>query len=106
MKRYRIKKEIKSLARGGVSLSASSPPVLEHSFTPDHLARLVKDGALELIEDEAVTAVFDNSEANATKSAIELADKHGLELWSVNGTGNGGRITLGDVKALVENDDA
>jgi pyruvate/2-oxoglutarate dehydrogenase complex dihydrolipoamide acyltransferase (E2) component len=104
MKRYRVKKEIKSLARGGVSLSASSPPVLEHSFTPDLLARLVKDGALELIEDEPETAVIENSEANATKSAIELADEHGLQLWSVTGTGKGGRITLSDVRALVEDE--
>ena len=45
--------------------------------------------------------IVSNADANATPSAKKLADKHNLMLYSVKGTGKGGKITLNDVKALV-----
>lgn len=41
-------------------------------------------------------------EVKASNAARKLAEKHNLILWSVNGTGKGGAITLADVKKLVK----
>jgi len=40
-------------------------------------------------------------EIDATKGAIEVAAEYGINLKDVEGTGKGGRITVGDIKALV-----
>jgi len=40
-------------------------------------------------------------EVNATDSALAFASENDIDLKDVAGTGAGGRITLGDVKALV-----
>lgn len=41
-------------------------------------------------------------EVKASNAARKLAEKHNLGLWSVNGTGKGGAITLADVRKLVK----
>ena len=43
-----------------------------------------------------------NRKIKASKAAHALAAKHNLLLWSVNGTGRGGSITLKDVQKLVK----
>ncbi len=44
----------------------------------------------------------DQVEVNATKAALELAEKEGIDLSSVKGTGSEGRITLNDVRKAVK----
>jgi len=44
----------------------------------------------------------DQVEINATKAAQELADKEGIDLKSVKGSGAEGRITLNDVRKAVK----
>lgn len=46
--------------------------------------------------------IYPNSEANASAAVIKLADKHNLLLWSVRGTGRGGKIVMSDVKKLIQ----
>ncbi len=42
------------------------------------------------------------AQINATSGAVRYAKKHGVDLSGVRGSGTGGKITLQDVKALVE----
>jgi len=44
----------------------------------------------------------DQIEVNATKAALELADKEGIDLTSIKGTGAEGRITLNDVRKAMK----
>lgn len=41
-------------------------------------------------------------EVDATDAARRLAEAHGIALSTVSGTGAGGRITVDDVKAIIE----
>lgn len=41
-------------------------------------------------------------QVNATDSALAFAEEHDIDLMGVVGSGKDGRITLGDVKKLVE----
>lgn len=43
----------------------------------------------------------DVTPVNATQSAIELADEHGIDLSAITGTGAGGKITKGDVENAI-----
>ena len=38
---------------------------------------------------------------NASKAALELATEKGIDLSTVEGTGSDGKITVGDVRALI-----
>ncbi len=49
------------------------------------------------VEDQA-----DQVEVNATKAAMELAEKEDIDLTSIKGTGADGRITLNDVRKAVK----
>lgn len=42
------------------------------------------------------------TEVDATDSAVKLANKHGISLATVKGTGADGRILKSDVEALVD----
>ncbi len=42
------------------------------------------------------------SETNATHGAVALAEEHNLDLATVTGTGDGGRITKPDVQAALD----
>lgn len=55
-------------------------------------------------EPVAETATFtpdDQAAADATNAAAQLAAEHGIDLASVQGSGTGGRITKGDIEALI-----
>jgi pyruvate/2-oxoglutarate dehydrogenase complex dihydrolipoamide acyltransferase (E2) component len=39
---------------------------------------------------------------NATKAALELAEKEGVDIHSVKGSGAEGRITLNDVRKALK----
>ena len=41
-------------------------------------------------------------EVEATDAAVELAEELGVDLASVEGTGVGGRVTVGDVRAAAD----
>ncbi len=41
-------------------------------------------------------------EPDATRAAEQLAHKHAIDLGNMTGTGTGGRITIQDVKALID----
>lgn len=43
---------------------------------------------------------------DATKTAVELAEQHGVDLSKVTGTGSGGKITKPDVAAFIESSEA
>lgn len=44
-------------------------------------------------------------EVDATDAARELAEAEGIDLTAVEGTGADGRIVLGDVRALIDDED-
>ena len=50
----------------------------------------------------ARTQAIADAEANSTPAALELAQQHNIDLTLVTGTGTGGKITVGDVKAAME----
>ena len=41
-------------------------------------------------------------DVDATDAAVELAEEHGIDLATVEGTGKGGRIGKGDVQKVVD----
>lgn len=43
-------------------------------------------------------------EIDATDAARELADEHGIDLAEVEGTGADGRIVIGDIRALLDDE--
>jgi pyruvate/2-oxoglutarate dehydrogenase complex dihydrolipoamide acyltransferase (E2) component len=45
---------------------------------------------------------FARRDVSATPAAVELASSHGLDLATVEGSGADGRITVDDVRALIE----
>ena len=54
------------------------------------------------LADVSAEDLDDQVEVNATKAALELAKKEGIDLTSVKGTGAEGRITLNDVRKAVK----
>jgi len=54
------------------------------------------------LADASAEDLDDQVEVNATKAALELAEKEGIDLTSVKGTGAEGRITLNDVRKAVK----
>lgn len=57
------------------------------------------EGYFEIVGAEKTTA--NPVKANATDAAIALAEERGIDLADVTGTGAGGKITKGDIEALV-----
>jgi len=56
-----------------------------------------------LTSDEILEGDWPDEESiNATDSALAFAEEHDIDLMGVVGSGKDGRITLGDVKKLVE----
>lgn len=53
---------------------------------------------IEAIEDEP-------AEIDATDAARELAEENGIDLADVAGTGADGRIVIGDIRALLDDED-
>ena len=47
-------------------------------------------------------ALAEADEVEATDEARELAAEHGLDLATVAGSGKDGRVLVGDVRALIE----
>ena len=43
----------------------------------------------------------DDGDVRATAAAESLADEHGIDISDVDGSGHGGRVTKGDVEALI-----
>ena len=60
----------------------------------------LEEGTAAISEDYGQQGVA--AEVDATDSAKELAEEHGVNLAAVEGTGEGGRITKGDVEAVVK----
>jgi cytoskeletal protein CcmA (bactofilin family) len=54
------------------------------------------------LADVSAEDLDDQVEVNATKAALELAKKEGIDLTSVKGTGAEGRITLNDVRKAAK----
>ena len=86
--RYQTTKEVKSLAKGGVSLRARQP-VTEQAFTPEHWRALLADGAVVAVEDapepeaEAETAVKSLADMDIDELKA-LADKNGVPYtWNI-----------------------
>src|SRR4051812_31652459 len=52
----------------------------------------------------SVSDAGDDAEDEATDSAVELAEANGVDLSTVTGSGAGGRITKGDVEAVLNAD--
>lgn len=46
--------------------------------------------------------VGDDSDIDATEAAVALAEENGVDLGAITGTGKDGRITVGDVRAVLE----
>jgi len=49
---------------------------------------------------EALTVSTDD--VDATEAAVKLAEEHGVDLTKIEGSGKDGRITKGDVEALLQ----
>lgn len=58
----------------------------------------------ETEEPEAEEPEEELPEPVASERAVKLAEKHGIDLRNVEGTGADGKITVPDVKACVEED--
>lgn len=71
----------------------------------DHLPERHFDTSRSTLPAEKAQLVPESEKAvlkpDATDSAIKFAADSGIDLTSVSGTGAGGRITLGDVKAAA-----
>ena len=81
--------------RGAPSLIAAG--VARHGWGPE-----VTAVPIEAQPEPAIpTEDRHRRKVKASKAARALADKHNLVLWSVNGTGKGGSVTLSDIKKLV-----
>lgn len=52
--------------------------------------------------EEAAPANSEDADVNATAGAIELAEANGIDLATVEGTGQDGRITQPDVQKLID----
>lgn len=74
---------------------------------PDWLAENLLEADMVELKDVIVAEEESEPEPDegplpeATKTATELADKHGINLRDVTGTGAGGKIITDDVKALI-----
>jgi pyruvate/2-oxoglutarate dehydrogenase complex dihydrolipoamide acyltransferase (E2) component len=58
----------------------------------------------QLVDDSIALPIPPPVAVDATDAAAELANEHGIDLATVKGTGSNGRITVGDVRALVNGD--
>ena len=72
----------------------------EHYDTGGKKSRGKKAETAELKPD-AETADDPPLPVNATDSAITLAEEHDLDLSTIEGSGQGGRITKGDVESAI-----
>ena len=71
----------------------------------DRVDQLLADGAIKVQEPATQQPQADPPPAqpiNATPKAVQLAKARGLDLSTVKGTGRGGRIGVGDVRAALE----
>lgn len=75
-------------------------------FEDEQIERLYAEISSEAQEREAVKAAAekkeDPAEVDATDSAKALAEEEGIDLSTVTGTGEEGRITLTDVREAVK----
>ena len=53
-------------------------------------------------EIDATPVATELAEANSTPAAVKLAHEKGVDLRTITGTGAGGKITVNDVKAAME----
>lgn len=58
-----------------------------------HYDRIKKGVSDEEVDEEEVV--------NATDAAIKLAEEYGIDISEVEGSGSDGRVTVGDVKAVI-----
>ena len=58
---------------------------------------------LEVPQIEVAEPEPDLKEPEATIAAVRLAEKHGVRLSAIDGSGKGGKITLRDVKEAINN---
>lgn len=79
----------------------------ENDFNPQKY-KLYTNGAVNPVAPPAPVAVGNPpppapvASPNASKKAVELANESGLDLASVIGTGNNGKITAEDVESAIE----
>jgi pyruvate/2-oxoglutarate dehydrogenase complex dihydrolipoamide acyltransferase (E2) component len=69
----------------------------EDAISDPHNAALIEGGNLFSLDEI--------EEPQATEAAIELANKHNISLTAITGTGQGGRITQGDVESHIANEE-
>ena len=82
--------------RGAPSLIAAG--IARHGWGPEVTAVPIEAQPEPLIPAEDAP----NRDVKASKSAKALAEKNNIILWSVNGSGKDGAITLADVKKVVK----
>jgi pyruvate/2-oxoglutarate dehydrogenase complex dihydrolipoamide acyltransferase (E2) component len=82
-----------NLASGQILAPGESAPVDEEGLKDPFNADLIDRGIL--------IDVSSGEEPNATDAAKDLAEREGVELASVTGTGADGRITQNDVERTI-----
>lgn len=97
------------MASGGVNLSAGAS-VTPQAFTPELWTALLAEGAIIEVSAPKPSPVADYEksttgmiEVEATGAALRLATANGIDLADYHdiGTGQDGRITLSDVKGIL-----
>lgn len=58
----------------------------------------------ELASKHWIEPLDEAAEVDATDAARELAEEHGIDLAEVGGTGADGRIVIGDIRALIDDE--
>ena len=77
----------------------------EATLPQDRVDQLLTQGAIEVVEPATQPPQMDPQDppdgVNATSKAVQLANARGVDLTVIKGTGRGGRIGVGDVRAAL-----
>lgn len=112
--RYVVQERISTMADGGrvwepgmVLLEGQAPEPLIRSLLAEGLIVPEADAPVVEVEVEEVEVVEEEADdINITLKARQLAEGAGLDLADIVGTGQEGRITVDDVKGVLEQEEA
>jgi len=91
------------LERACAVLGENPGDVMAHAVYNDHITIVVDHGIAGCPQFTVrLDDLPEEKDIDATAAAVTLAEKHGVDLRNVTGTGQDGRILLNDVRAAIE----